>query len=324
MEVGGTPPGFTSGVTPKGQPGEWKIIEAPAPTAFAPLSPLALGANKRPVLAQIARDPTDEHFPFLVYDGEVFGDFAFTTKFRCQDGKVEQMAGVVFRYQDPLNYYVVRASALGNSFRFYKFVAGLRSQPIGRSMPIPTGRWGELTVICQGNKITCLLNGKVAIGELTDNSFAFGKVGFWTKSDSVSYFSDAKVSYKPRTPLAQKMIDQMVKDTKTLEAMSMLAYDSARKELRVIAATEDSDKDRGATENEIKYFNSQEMYYRKEKDRRVTLYIPLHDRNGDTVALLKVRGKTFLGETKQTTVTRALKIQSQMEKRFTDAAQLTE
>jgi len=324
MKVGEAPPGFTSGVTPKGQPGEWKIIEAPAPTAFAPLSPLARTRNTRPVLAQIARDPTDEHFPFLVYDGEEFGDFHFTTKFRCQDGKVEQMAGVVFRYQDPLNYYVVRASALGDTFKFYKFVEGFRSQPIGRSLKIPKGRWGELTVVCKDNKIVVLLNGKVAIPELVDNSFRVGKVGFWTKSDSVSYFTDARVKYTPRVPLAQKMIQQMVDDSKTLVAMTIMAYDATRKELRVIAATEEADRNKSATENEIKYFNTDEMFYRKEKNRRVTLYIPLHDRNGDAVALLKVFGKTFFGETKQTTITRALKIQSEMEKRFTDASQLTE
>lgn len=323
MKVGEAPPGFTSGVTPKGTPGEWKIINAPAPTAFAPLSPLARTNNLRPVLAQIARDPTDEHFPFLVYDGETFGDFVFTTKFLCRGGVVEQMAGVVFRFQDSLNYYVVRASAKGDTFKFYKFVQGFRSQPIGRSIPIPTGRWGELTVVCRNNKITILLNGKVAIGELIDNSFRFGKVGFWTKSDSVSYYADAKIKYTPRLPLAQKMIQGMVDDSKTLEAMTMLAYDAKRKELRVIATTEESDKDKAATENEIKYFNTDEMFYRKE-NRKVILYIPLHDRNGDAVALLKVRGKTFFGETKQTTITRAIRIQADMEKRFTDASQLSE
>ena len=43
-------------------------------------------------------------------------------------------AGVAFRYQDPKNYYVVRASALGGNVRFYKFVNGVRSDPLAADL----------------------------------------------------------------------------------------------------------------------------------------------------------------------------------------------
>ncbi len=91
------------------------------------------------------------------------------------------MAGIAFRIQDENNFYVLRASALGNSFRFYKVVQGERSAPIGPQINIPGGAWHEMTVVCKGNQIRCSLNGKELIPALTDNSFPAGKIGFWTK-----------------------------------------------------------------------------------------------------------------------------------------------
>jgi len=325
MKVGEPPPGFTSAVTGLGQPGEWKIIEVDAPTAFQPLSPFARSASKRAVLAQLSRDPTDEHFPVLVYDGEVFGDFTFTTKVRCESGAVEQMAGIVFRYQDPKNYYVLRASAKGNSFRFYKFVAGIRSAPIGPGVPIPRGVWGEIGVKCEGNKITCLLNGKVVIPEMTDNSFLFGKIGFWTKSDSVSYFTDAKVVYTPRESLASKMAREFAKDRPTVESITILVPKGPEQKLTAVASNDETQRDRPATELEARLFAEDKLQYRRDRKRnRVTVYVPLHDRNGDPVALVTIVSKRFFGETQRTSLFRGLKIGQAMEKRFTDGRQLTE
>ena len=73
----------------------------------------------------------DEHFPILLYDRETFTDLTLTTKFKLVDGVVEQMAGIVFRLQDEKNFYVIRASGLGNNVRFYKMVAGLRESAPG-------------------------------------------------------------------------------------------------------------------------------------------------------------------------------------------------
>jgi hypothetical protein len=181
------PPGFRSTVSGEGKPGDWKVIQDEVPPLLPPLTANAPVVTKRAVLAQLAQDPTDEHFPMLIFDGEMYGDFTLTTRFKTVSGKVEQMAGIAFRIQDEKNYYVVRASSIGSTFRFYKVVNGERSKPIGPNVEIPKGIWHELTVEGKGNQIRCLLNGKELIPTLTDNSFSAGKIGFWTKSDSVSH-----------------------------------------------------------------------------------------------------------------------------------------
>src|SRR3954466_15456520 len=67
------PPGFRSTVTGEGKPGNCGIIlTEPAPAL--PELPHA-PEMKQAVLAQLAQDPADEHFPLLIYEGEVFDDF---------------------------------------------------------------------------------------------------------------------------------------------------------------------------------------------------------------------------------------------------------
>src|ERR1041384_4895623 len=122
------PTGFVSRVTGEGKPGDWKIIEENVPALLPPLSPNAPVPKGR-VLAQLSEDMRDEHFPLLIFDGDTYGDFTLTTRFKCVRGTTEKMAGLAFRIQDEKNYYVVRASAEGNTFRFYKFVDGRRSPP---------------------------------------------------------------------------------------------------------------------------------------------------------------------------------------------------
>ena len=102
------------------------------------LPPIATGAPvvaRKAVLAQLAQDPTDEHFPLLIYEGETITDFTLTTRFKTVNGVVEQMAGIAFRIQNETNYYVVRASSLGNNVRFYKVVNGQRGPLIGPARP---------------------------------------------------------------------------------------------------------------------------------------------------------------------------------------------
>jgi hypothetical protein len=145
-------------------------------------------------------------FRLLIYDRMRFGDFTVTTRFQMVEGVVAQMAGLVFRYQDPNNFYAIRASALGQNVRFYKVVGGIRSNPIGPTIPVRRGVWYELEITCQGNKIRAKLNGRDVLPELTDTSFAVGKIGFLTKSDAVSHFADLRISYTPREALAEVLV----------------------------------------------------------------------------------------------------------------------
>lgn len=317
-----TPPGFVSNVSGVGNLGDWKIIEDEIPATLEPLSANAPKIGKRAVLAQLSQDSTDEHFPLLIFDGENFGDFKLTTRFKCVSGKVEQMAGIAFRVQDEKNYYVVRASALGNSFRFYKFVNGERSAPIGPSIEIPIGVWHEMSIECKGNEIRCSLNGNELIPTLTDNSFAAGKIGYWTKSDSVSYFAETRVNYTPRVPMAQKVVTDTMGEFPRLVGLKIFAFNSA-KELRVIASSDETQRGELSQKVEENVIATGTPYYAKSKET-VSVIMPLNDRNGETVAALRVVLKPFPGQTEKNALARAIPIAKEIEARLVAVKNLTQ
>ena len=311
-----TPTNFASVVTGTGKAGDWKIVDDEVPAALAPLSSKAPSVSKRRVLAQLSQDTTDEHFPVFIYNAESFGDFTLTTRFKCVSGEKEQMAGLAFRIQDEKNYYVVRASALGNSFRFYKFVNGARSAPIGPEIKIPAGEWHEMSVDCKGNEIRCSLDGKEAIPMLTDNSFTAGKIGLWTKSDSVSYFVDTHVTYTPRIPLAQKIIDEMMEKYPRIEGIKIIAYKN--EQLQVVASNNSEEIGKEGDSSDAAVIKKEQPYIAKGK-QTFSIGLPLRDRNGDAIAALWVKLKSFPGQTENNALARVLPINQEISNRMSNA-----
>lgn len=318
-----TPRGFRSVVSGAGKPGDWRIVMDEVPSALPPVSPAAPVTNKRAVLAQLSRDVTDEHFPLLISDEESYGDFAATVKVKAVGGGIEQMAGLAFRIQDEKNYYVVRVSAMGNSFRFYKFVNGVRSDPIGPETPIALGVWHEVTVECKGNEIRCLLNGKEAIPPLKDSSFSVGKIGFWTKSDSVSYFTGLKVTYKPRESFARSLLRETKQQFPRVLGLKIFGTPSGQTEPIILASTNEKELGQPGTKTEKDCIDKGAVFYARGREE-VQITMPLHDRNGDKVAAVRVILKTFPGEIEKTAINRALPIIKTMEGRVASAKELME
>jgi Domain of Unknown Function (DUF1080). len=304
---GQVPAGFQSVVSGQGKPGDWRVMLEDVAPAIAPLSPQAPSVAKRAVLAQLAQDPADEHFPILIFNDETFGDFTFTTRFKAVSGRVEQMAGIVFRYQNESNYYVLRASSLGNTFRFYKVVNGQRGSIIGPEVRIPANEWHELSVECKGNQIRCLLDGKESIPSLSDSSFINGKVGFWTKSDSVSYFTDARIVYVPREIEAEVIVRDLLKKYPRLDDIRIYTAGAEKGSSRLVASRDQKGVGESGTKAEWDIIQRGVIYYAKEKGI-VTVTMPVRDRNGDSLAAVRVVMKSFPGQTEQNAVARATPI----------------
>lgn len=317
-----SPPGFRSLLAGEGAPGDWRVILDEVPPLLPPLSDKAPVVTKRPVLAQLSRDRTDERFPLLVFEEETFGDFTLTTRFKLVAGEVEQMAGIAFRLQDERNFYVIRASGLGRNVRFYKVVNGERSAPIGPQLDLPTNVWHELKIECKGNQIRCWLNGREAIPALGDNSFSSGKIAFWTKSDSVSYFAQTRIVYTPREPLAQTLVREMKAKYPRLRGLQIYTLD-AQGEPRVLASADEKERGEPGGLSEKGAITEGHIYYGKGR-KNVTVVMPLRDRNGEPVAAVRLTMERFSGQTEQNALARALPIVKAMQARIRTLEELTQ
>jgi hypothetical protein len=312
-----TPPGFRSVISGHGQPGNWRVVvDEGASSAASGAKPAA-----SQVLAQLARDTTDEHFPMLLFDEEAYGDFTLTTRLKLVEGSVEQMAGIAFRVQDTNNYYYVRLSALGNTFRFIKLVNGQRLTTVGPSVEIQAGVWHELTIDCKGNRIHCLLDGKELIPPLTDNTFTAGRIAFWTKSDTVAHFGQTKIHFTRYETLAQILVREAMKKYPRLLGVRVYARVGESQVPKIVASNFEDEIGTSGGRVEQDVMDRDVVYYGKQ-DRVALVTMPLHDRNGDVAAAVRITMQSFVGQTEQNAVARAQPVVRQMEKRIRSAKDL--
>jgi hypothetical protein len=186
QKPGDPPKGMTCALTGKGRPGSWKVLA----DKTAPSAPN--------VLAQTDTDSTGYRFPVCVADGPSALDMDLSVRFKPVSGSGDRAAGLVWRYRDAENYYIVRANALENNVVLYKVEGGQRTdlplkgegRTYGKKTPVPSGAWSTLAVSVRGSRFEVVFNG-AKLYEVEDATFAGpGRVGVWTKADSVTHFDD--------------------------------------------------------------------------------------------------------------------------------------
>jgi len=189
-EAGKVPRGFTTALTGKGNPGNWVVMK----DETAP--------SKPNVLAQTAMEKTDYYFPLCIYDSVVAKDVDISVRFKPVKGSIDRAAGIVWRYIDKDNYYIVRANANEDNVVLYKVKNGRRTdlplfgkgRTYGVKEKVPSGEWATLRVVAKGNHFDAYHDGK-KLFEVEDSTFnGEGKVGLWTKADSYMQFDDLTIS----------------------------------------------------------------------------------------------------------------------------------
>ena len=180
-QIGVTPEGWTATLTGKGDP-KWTVEK----DETAP--------SKQKVLKQSGRAT----YPLLLKNDTNIKDGFIEVKFKAIAGSQDRAGGVVWRAKDANNYYVTRANALEDNVVLYKTVNGVRSplDIVGRKggygieVPVPANTWHSLRVDFKGSRFSVSFNGK-QVFEVEDSTFTdAGKVGLWTKADSVTLFDE--------------------------------------------------------------------------------------------------------------------------------------
>ncbi|MBX3746573.1 MAG: DUF1080 domain-containing protein [Verrucomicrobiae bacterium] len=292
---------FRAALNGSGSPPDWRLIRTEVPSGFPALGDGPPEVSHQTVLAQLSEDPTDERFPLLIYEPDVFADFTATLRFRTVSGRVARMAGLAFRLQDENNFYILRASSLGNTLRFYKVVDGVRSDPIGPEVRIPAGAWHTLEVRCRGNTIQCLFNGEEVIPLLNDSSFSQGRLALWTKSDSVSHFSSLRIEYDIVRTLPRRLVEGAMQRYPRL--LGIVVYARQDGTVAPVAASDPDLLQRPATDSEIQAIEAGQIAVGTASSHAAAVF-PLRDRNGDPLFAVHLRMSTFKGQTQNNVAAR--------------------
>lgn len=178
---GELPAKWTSTKTGKGEP-MWTVVK----DETAPSKP------------NVLKQSGEATYPVALKDDTSLKDGFVEVKFKAVSGKEDQAAGVIWRVKDADNYYICRANALEDNVVLYKTDNGKRKSLdiVGRKggygveTKVASQQWHTLRVEFAGSRFRVLLNGK-HLFDVEDKTFSdAGKVGLWTKADSVTLFDD--------------------------------------------------------------------------------------------------------------------------------------
>ena len=160
------------------------------------------------VLAQLSRDKTAGRFPLAIWEALKIRNGEVSVAFKTVEGVVDQAAGIVWRYQDASNYYIVRANALEDNVVLYRVENGVRLSIAPKGLPsrsygvkheIPRHRWNTLKVTFQDSLFVVFFNGE-RVFEAEDRTFTGkGRTGLWTKSGQRDLFQRIYCGWKLKT-----------------------------------------------------------------------------------------------------------------------------
>ena len=179
MKTGAPPPGWTATQTGSGA-AKWTVDKD----------------NSAPSRPNVLKQSGQATFPVCFKNDTSIKDGFVEVKFKPIAGKEDQAGGVIWRLQDANNYYIARANALENNVTIYHTIKGKRTEKKRANMEVASGTWHTLRVDFKGNHFTVTFDGRKAI-EWDDDTFKNpGKVGVWTKADSVTAFDDFSYASK--------------------------------------------------------------------------------------------------------------------------------
>jgi hypothetical protein len=136
-------------------------------------------------------------FGWGVLAGSSLRDGFAQVRFKPVSGREDQAGGVVWRWRDADNYYVARANALEDNVVAYKVVGGRRIAlaPVGTPQgtygvkaKVESGVWHTLRVEFRGADAAVIYDGGRLFTVGDDTFRDAGRIGVWSKADSVTEF----------------------------------------------------------------------------------------------------------------------------------------
>lgn len=167
-------------------PAGWIATQTGKGTANWSVEPDSSAPSKPNVLKQSGTAT----FPVCLKNATQLKDGFVEVKFKALAGREDQAGGVVWRALDADNYYVCRANALEDNVRIYHIVKGRRTQFGHADVKVPSGQWHTLRVQFSGTRFTVFFHGKKLYDAEDKTITTAGKVGVWTKADSVTLFDN--------------------------------------------------------------------------------------------------------------------------------------
>jgi hypothetical protein len=168
--------------------GDWQVIADPS----APSKPNVFGLPAGRMLKSL--ESLLAYYPIAIEtDPTEYSDFTLEAQFMSAGGRFDCSGGLIFRYVDEKNFYLLSAGCPSDYFALSRMTNGQLSTLKQSVVPTDKGTWYRLKVSAQGGHFVCYDDDKM-IFDFDDNKIAKGKIGVWAADDSQAEFDDIKLT----------------------------------------------------------------------------------------------------------------------------------
>ncbi|MGA8615425.1 MAG: hypothetical protein WB760_27855 [Xanthobacteraceae bacterium] len=177
VEEGSGPDGCTPAVSGFGGPAVWEVR----------VERFLLDGK---ALVETSREATLDRFPLCIASLPVAKNAEVELSFVTHDGGMARAAGIVLRFVDPQDFYVVEADAVAGHVRLVRVLNGERREIANRPAVLVTGKAQSLRIKATDDDLAVALNGK-DLFDVRDGGLALpGRFGIWSRADSLTSFGD--------------------------------------------------------------------------------------------------------------------------------------
>jgi hypothetical protein len=113
-------------------------------------------------------------------------------------GEGARVAGMVWRYQDPSNYYQATLDLTRQEVALYRVVRGTRVKLEDEDdLELDPAAWHAMTIRQDGDRVRVYLGGIGVLRARTREGDRGGLVGVWSAADATASFDDLRVDDEP-------------------------------------------------------------------------------------------------------------------------------
>jgi hypothetical protein len=143
--------------------------------------------------------------PLALYDKVVCRDGDLSVKFRIDGSQGGNAAGIVWRYQDPNNYYLLSLSAdegnivlrrIRNGVAEVVSTSGGKPATVGVAENIRAGQWHIVKVRFRGSKVEVFFGNRSVFTADDSGLPGPGRTGLWAKGTKGASFDDFRIDKK--------------------------------------------------------------------------------------------------------------------------------
>jgi len=175
-KVGAPPAGFMTAVGRDASADRWTVLRE----------------GKGRVLEHLGQPSPPDSFAVAVLSGAQYADVELSVRIKATGG--HRSAGLVWKYQDPLNHYAVQLDLGKQELAMYRVSSGNRIRLEREDdLELDPDAWHSLKVVHEEGQIRVYLGGIRVFNERDRMPRALAGVGVWSGGDTTVIFDDFRV-----------------------------------------------------------------------------------------------------------------------------------